>query len=177
MLLHHRFIEVAKKLGSKLFLDDRSTGRALTYQRGLIATLILSEKFKKYDEGFLGIMLPTSAGAALSVLAALMSGRVPVMINYSTGAPQNCEFAQKRCDFTTIITARVLLEKIQCPIVPGMVFIEDILAGVSGFEKIKAALRSKIPAGMLQRQCGPANEHDTASVLFTSGSVKDPMAV
>ena len=31
-------------------------------------------------------MIPTSAGCALATVGALMSGRIPVMINYSTGA-------------------------------------------------------------------------------------------
>lgn len=177
MLLHQKFIEVAKKYGPKMFIIDRTTGRKLTYQRGLIASIILAEKFKKYDAGFIGIMLPTSAGAALSVLGALMSGRVPVMINYSTGAAQNCEFAQQKCDFKTIITARALLEKINCPVVPGMVLIEDLLAGVSGFDKIRAALRTKLPMSMLTARYGQGNENDTAFILFTSGSEKDPKGV
>ncbi|MEK6649653.1 MAG: AMP-binding protein [Bacteroidota bacterium] len=177
MLLHQKFIEVAKKFGPKMFLVDRTTGRKLTYQRGLIASIILVEKFKQYGTGFIGIMLPTSAGAALSVLGALMSGRVPVMINYSTGAAQNCEYAQQKCDFKTIITVRALLEKINCPIMPGMVFIEDILASVSGFDKIRAALRSKLPASMLTTRYTQGNENDTAFILFTSGSEKDPKGV
>jgi Zn finger protein HypA/HybF involved in hydrogenase expression len=34
-------------------------------------------------------MLPTSAGCILTKTAVLMSGRTPVMINYSTGAENN----------------------------------------------------------------------------------------
>ena len=33
-------------------------------------------------------MIPTSAGCALATVGALMSGRIPVMINYSTGAEE-----------------------------------------------------------------------------------------
>jgi acyl-[acyl-carrier-protein]-phospholipid O-acyltransferase/long-chain-fatty-acid--[acyl-carrier-protein] ligase len=122
MLLHHKFIETAKNLGDKMYIIDRTTNRRITYSRALIASLILSEKLQKYDKGFIGVMVPTSAGCILASMAALMSGRVPVMINYSTMAAKNCEYAQKKCAFNTIITSKALLEKIQCPVVPGMVF-------------------------------------------------------
>jgi acyl-[acyl-carrier-protein]-phospholipid O-acyltransferase/long-chain-fatty-acid--[acyl-carrier-protein] ligase len=129
MLLHQRFVRTARTFASKTAIIDRTTGTRLSYGRALIASLILSEKFGQYEEGFIGIMLPTSAGCALSILGALMSGRTPVMINYSTGAAQNCEYAQKKCDFHTIITSKVLLEKVNCPRMPGMVFLEDLVPG------------------------------------------------
>ncbi len=177
MLLHHRFVEIAKKQGKKLAIVDRSLNRRVTYSKALIGSLILSEKFKAYDEGFIGIMLPTSAGCVLSVLGALMSGRVPVMINYSTGAAQNAEFAQKKCDFTTIITARALLEKVKCPVVPGMVFIEDIMKEVSLADKLGALMKSLLPTGTLLNRIAGGDQDDTAFILFTSGSERDPKAV
>ena len=72
-------------------------------------------------------MIPTSAGCALSILGTFMSGKTPVMINYSTGAANNALYAQKKCNFKTIITSKALLEKINCPVIDGMVFIEDIM--------------------------------------------------
>ena len=104
MLLHHRFIEVAKNQGEKLAFIDRTAGREVTYSKALIASLLLAAAFKKYDKGFLGVMIPTSAGCGLSILGSLMSGCTPVMINYSTGAEDNCRYAQNRCDIKTIVT-------------------------------------------------------------------------
>ena len=83
MLLHHRFIEIAKKNSEKMAFIDRTADREITYSKALIASLLLRSEFKKYDKGFLGVMIPTSAGCGLSILGALMSGRTPVMINYS----------------------------------------------------------------------------------------------
>ena len=177
MLLHHRFVETAKRFGNKLAIIDRTLGRRVTYSKALIGSLILSEKFKTYESGFLGIMLPTSAGAVLSILGALMSGRVPVMINYSTGAAQNADFAQTKCDFRTIVTARGLLEKIKCPVVPGMVFLEDIMSGISLKDKLSALLRSKLPLSLLLKTLHGGTEDDDVVVLFTSGSEKEPKAV
>jgi acyl-[acyl-carrier-protein]-phospholipid O-acyltransferase/long-chain-fatty-acid--[acyl-carrier-protein] ligase len=177
MLLHHQFIRVAKKHAAKMAIIDKTTGGNVTYSRALIGALILCSKFRKYDEGYIGIMMPTSAGCALASVGALMSGRIPVMINYSTGAEANAKFAQKKCKFKTIITSRALLEKIECAVVEGMVMIEDIMKSVGTGEKILAALKTKLPAGMLIKNVHKGDEDDSAVILFTSGSEKDPKAV
>jgi len=168
---------MAKKHAKKLAIIDRTTEKRVNYSTALIGALILNSKFKKYDEGFIGIMIPTSAGCALATVGALMSGRIPVMINYSTGAEANAKYAQTKCKFKTIITSKALLEKINCPVIDGMVMIEDIMASVSTGEKLKAALISKLPVGVVLNSIHKGNENDTAVILFTSGSEKDPKAV
>lgn len=177
MILHHQFVHMAKKHAGKFAVIDKTTGKNVTYGRALIGALILSSKFKKYDKGFIGIMIPTSAGCALATVGALMSGRIPVMINYSTGAETNAKYAQKKCKFKTIITSKALLEKINCPLIDGMVLIEDIMESVSTFDKLKAALTTKLPVKMILNTIHKGNENDTAAILFTSGSEKDPKAV
>ncbi len=177
MLLHQQFVLMAKKNSSKPAIIDKTTNSEVTYSRALIGALILSSKFDKYDKGFIGIMIPTSAGCALATVGALMSGRIPVMINYSTGAEANARYAQKKCRFTTIITSKALLEKINCPVIEGMVLIEDIMEGVTTGEKLRAALRTKLPVKMILNSIHKGDENDTAAILFTSGSEKDPKAV
>jgi acyl-[acyl-carrier-protein]-phospholipid O-acyltransferase/long-chain-fatty-acid--[acyl-carrier-protein] ligase len=177
MLLHQQFVRMAKKNASKLAIKDKSTGKSVTYSRALIGALILSSKFRKYDPGFIGIMIPTSAGCALATIGALMSGRIPVMINYSTGAESNARYAQKKCKFKTIITSKALLEKINCPRIEGMVLIEELMDSVTTGDKLKAALKTKMPLGMILNSIHKGDEQDTAVILFTSGSEKDPKAV
>jgi len=168
---------MAKKQGKKPAIIDKTTGKTVDYSTGLIGALILCSKFQKYDKGFIGIMIPTSAGCALASVGALMSGRIPVMINYSTGAETNAKYAQKKCKFRTIITSKALLEKINCPVIEGMVMIEDIMSGVTTGDKLKAALKSKLPVNMILNGIHKGDENDTAVILFTSGSEKDPKAV
>ena len=177
MLLHQQFVRIARKYEKKLAIIDRTLDRRLTFGRALIGTLILAGKFRRYDPGFLGIMLPNSAGSVLSILATLCSGRVPVMINYSTGAAANCEFAQKKCAFRTIITSRALCERINCRTVEGMVFLEDLMASVTALDKMKAALKSRLPVETLLKTIHQGDEDDTLLILFTSGSEKEPKAV
>jgi acyl-[acyl-carrier-protein]-phospholipid O-acyltransferase/long-chain-fatty-acid--[acyl-carrier-protein] ligase len=168
---------MAKKHAKKLAVIDKTTEKNVTYSRALIGALILSSKFKKYDKGFIGIMIPTSAGCALATVGALMSGRIPVMINYSTRAEESAKYAQKKCKFKTIIASRALLEKINCPVIDGMIMIEDIMESVTTGEKLKAALKTKLPVNMILKSIHKGDENDTAAILFTSGSEKDPKAV
>jgi acyl-[acyl-carrier-protein]-phospholipid O-acyltransferase/long-chain-fatty-acid--[acyl-carrier-protein] ligase len=177
MLLHQQFVRNAKTYSKKYAIKDKTTKSDVTYGRALIGALILTKKFKKYDIGYIGIMIPTSAGCALATVASLMSGRVPVMINYSTGAENNARYAQEKCNFRTIITSKALLEKINCPVIEGMVLIEDIMKGVTTGEKLMAALRTKLPTGMILNSIHKGDEDDNVAILFTSGSEKDPKAV
>lgn len=177
MLLHHTFIDVAKEQGEKLAIHDFATNKKISYNRALLASILLAKFFKKLDKGFIGVMVPTSAGCMLAKLGILMSGRIPVMINYSTGAEQNARYAQKKCDFKTIVTSRALLEKIECPHVDGMIYLEDIMANLSPIQKVRAALISKLPASFIKKLVHRGEDNDTCVILFTSGSEKDPKAV
>lgn len=178
MLLHHEFIRTAKKNGKKLAIIDRARETRLPFSRTLIASLMLAEKIKSYKkDGFIGIMVPNSAGAMLAILGTVMSGKVPVMINYSTGAANNCEYAQQKCGFKTILTSRALCEKIGCRLVPGMVFLEDIMERITTKDKLRAAVKSKMPTPVLLKMVHQGEPDDNAVILFTSGSEKDPKAV
>ncbi len=177
MLLHHRFVRVARKNAAKLAIKDRTTGSSITFSRALTGVFILVSKIQKYDKGFIGIMIPTSAGCALTFVAALMSGRIPVMINYSTGAEANARYAQKKCRFKTIIASKALLDKVGCPVIEGMVLIEDIMKSVTMADKLKAVFRTKLPLNLLLRTIHKGSENDPAVMLFTSGSENDPKAV
>jgi acyl-[acyl-carrier-protein]-phospholipid O-acyltransferase/long-chain-fatty-acid--[acyl-carrier-protein] ligase len=175
--LHQSFIRIAKQKRDKIAVQDISTGRELSFGRLLIASLILARRFRREPDGYLGIMVPTSAGCVIAVLASLMLGKVPVMINYSTGAADNIEFARRRCGFRRVITSRKLLERIGCPELEDMEYLEDLLATVRPGEKILAALQAALPSAMLGRTIHRGHEDDTAVILFTSGSEKAPKGV
>jgi acyl-[acyl-carrier-protein]-phospholipid O-acyltransferase/long-chain-fatty-acid--[acyl-carrier-protein] ligase len=176
-MLQHRFIDSVRKNPDKVAFIDRSTGRDVTYKQALLASIILSRRFRKLERGRIGVMLPTSAGGALAIIGALSAGRTPVMINYSMGAGKNCHYAQQQCDFKVIVTARALLEKVGCPELPEMVFVEDILANLTVFEKALGFIKSKLPSSLLKRLTGSHNLDTPAVILFTSGSEREPKVV
>lgn len=175
--LHQRFIKTAQKHSDKIAVHDKATGNDYTYSKMLIASLILKDHISKIRGKYVGIMLPTSMGCMLGVIGTLMSGKIPVMINYSTGAIENCHYARDKCSFKTIITSSKLLEKLDLKPIDHMIMVEDILAQVTIVSKIKAALLSKLPYFVLSKLMYGGKPSDTSVILFTSGSEKEPKAV
>ena len=57
-----------------------------------------------------GVMLPTSNGAVVTLLALMSGGRVPAMINFTAGAA-NILGACRAAQVDTIVTARAFVEK------------------------------------------------------------------
>ncbi len=174
--LHHAFIRTAKHAGGKTAFIDRNTGRRLSYKESLIAALLLARYLKRFPDDYIGVMLPNSVACTLAILGTLLAGKVPVMLNYSTGAEQNCRYAMEKCGFRTILSTASLLRRIDCPQLAGMVLIEEVLAGISAWEKTTAALRALLPAKLLQL-INPGRLDDTAVIMFTSGSEKAPKGV
>ncbi|MCK5146703.1 AMP-binding protein [bacterium] len=177
MILHHQFIKMAKKFSKKMAIIDCTTEKRVPYSKALIASLILAKKFKKYNDKYIGVMIPTSAGSFLTTIGLLMAGKVPVMINYSTGAAINCRYAQKKCGFKTIIVSKALIEKIQCRPVKGFIYIEDIMETIGLADKLGAALKSKMSCSSIINTLPKATADDNIVILFTSGSEKEPKAV
>ena len=146
MSLVELFVKAAKAHSAKLAIVDRATGSRVTYKAALLRSLVLERKLRACDKGLVGVMIPTSAGAILTVVAAVMSGRTPVMINYSTGAAQNCELAKRRLGFRTIITSRALLTRLKIDKQDGMIFIEDLAGSVSLLDKALGFIRASASA-------------------------------
>ncbi len=181
VLLHHAFIRSARARPRKLFIADRSLGRRLTFRKALISVLALSRRLSvdtaSGESRLLGVMLPNSAGSVLTILAALVAGRVPVMINYATGAERNASFAVRRCDLSTIITSERFLEKLDCPRLEGMVYLEDIAGSLAKSDKLMAAALAFVPTSLARALVHRCDENDAAAIIFTSGSEGDPKPV
>ena len=177
MQLHIKFIEIAKNFPKKIAIYDIATNAEITYERALIASLILSKKFSHYKGQYIGILVPTSAGCILSIIGALMAGKVPIMINYSTGAKENAIYAQEKCSFQTIVSSKKLLKKIKMEPMEDMIFLEDIMPSIKALEKLQAALIAKMPVSLIKNIVYHGSDDDTSVVLFTSGSEKDPKGV
>ncbi len=175
--LHHRFVITAKKYANKIAVYDKATNKDYTYGKLLIAALILKDHVGKIQGKYVGIMLPTSVGCMLSILSTLMNGKVPVMINYATGAIENSLYAREKCSFRSIITSKKLLEKLNLEPIDHMIFVEDILARVTTLGKLKAAFLSKLPYSTLKNLIHNGSLDEVSAILFTSGSEKEPKAV
>ncbi len=177
MLLHQMFIESAKRFPKKIAIVEPATAKEVTYENLLIACLIIKDILKKNKEKYIGIMIPPSAGCTIAILSSMFAGKIPVLINYATGAIDNCIYAQKKCSFKTIITSKKLLDKLNLKPISGMVYMEDIAARVTILDKLKTKLLVQLPVDFLKRLVPAGNIDDNLVILFTSGSEKDPKAV
>lgn len=177
LLLHQIFIRSAKKFPKRIAVYDKTTMQDYSYEKLLIASLILKGHIGKIRGKYIGILLPTGAGGMLTILGTLMNGKIPVMINYATGAIENCKYAQEKCQFRTIITSKQLLKKMGLEPIEDMIFVEDILSQVTLASKLKAAALSKLPFAVLKNLVHTGDISETSVILFTSGSEREPKAV
>jgi acyl-[acyl-carrier-protein]-phospholipid O-acyltransferase/long-chain-fatty-acid--[acyl-carrier-protein] ligase len=171
-------IEAAKIHGAKwLAIEDPTSGQ-LTYKRLLQATRILGEKLMPLaDEGrAIGVMLPTSNGCAVTVLALMSGGRVPAMINFTSGAA-NVLGACRAAQVDTILTAHAFVEKARLEKLVAaiekqvrIVYLEDVRKGVTFGDKLRGALRAGRPLAAREPD-------DWAVILFTSGTEGTPKGV
>jgi acyl-[acyl-carrier-protein]-phospholipid O-acyltransferase / long-chain-fatty-acid--[acyl-carrier-protein] ligase len=177
MLLHHEFIASARRVPHKLAFIDRAASIRLTYRRALSATLALAPRLRRLPDHRLGIMLPNSVACAVSILATLMAGKVPVMINYASGAEQNMRYAKAKCNFKTVITAQALLKRLRCEASADMILVEEVMRTLSITERLAAMVRTTLPLAWLLATVHGGDSDDTMLILFTSGSEREPKAV
>src|SRR5690606_3368897 len=111
--------------GGRIALVDGDE-RALSYDDVIRASFALGSALKKGTDAneCVGVMLPTGAAGALAFLALSAFGRIPTMINFTSGVA-GVKSALRTAQVRRIVTARRLIE------VAGL---HDLIAGLSGTE-------------------------------------------
>lgn len=149
----------------------------LTYRRLLVGALLMSRRFEKYDEKHVGVMLPASVAADVVFFALHLAGKVPVMMNWTTG-PANLAHGVQVTGVKHILTSKKMIDRLGIEVEGAdYVFLEDIKAGISKSEALFAMLGATIAPGRIRNHVPKVSPDDTAVFLFTSGSESMPKTV
>jgi len=155
--------------------------RTLTYEEIVRAALALGHALKsgtKRGEA-IGILLPTGIGSVIAFYALSAYGRVPAMINFTAGE-QGIIAALTMAKVKRVVTAHRFIEvgkfeALEAWLKPfvELIYLEDVRAKLSAFNKATAVLGSVFPGLVTGRESPDA----PAVILFTSGTEGEPKGV
>ncbi len=175
------FLLSCERMGSFAACGDDLVG-VVSYKKMKRSALVLAKYFQTLEGKNVAILLPSSMGAYLTILALQLAGKVPVMLNWTLG-PRYLEEMMRLSGATVVISSWRFLERLSHvefgSLVDQMRFLEDIRQNLSLGMKLKGAFLSMRGAKHILStlQLNDIDENAPAAILFTSGTEASPKGV
>jgi acyl-[acyl-carrier-protein]-phospholipid O-acyltransferase/long-chain-fatty-acid--[acyl-carrier-protein] ligase len=181
-------LAAARQQPGRVVLEDVSM-QPLTYRRLVLGADLLSGRWKRLfgeTEQRIGVLLPNVNAMPVTLLSLWAANKIPAVLNYTTG-PRILLACARLAGLKQIITAKSFIARARIDLEPlkaagiEILFLEDVRAGISRYQKIAAMLRQfprpRLTVSNPQPSTLSPQPDRTATVLFTSGSEGDPKGV